>query len=189
MLGRRIKWTLFRELQDLAMSAKIEKFDSLPINIFGLKKRKGGRQKSNTKGDASILALTMSGLELKDPHKDPQKENKLKSSDSSSFNSCCRVCGMHNHFTSICLHKKEGCWRYRNKHVLCDCQILYIKSKKEIKEEKEKGEAKEKSEKAEKGNSQEKERSLLLVVIMYKEGCSIPNELTYLVKLQSSFYH
>ena len=69
MLGRRSKWTLLRELRDLAMSAEVEKFDPLPVDTFATKKKKGDKNKS--KGDASILALIIGGWELKDPHKDP----------------------------------------------------------------------------------------------------------------------
>ena len=51
------------------MSAEVEKFDPPPIDMFPTKKKKGDKNKA--KGDASILALTIGGLELKDPHKNP----------------------------------------------------------------------------------------------------------------------
>ena len=98
---------------------------------------------------------------------------------------------MHNHTTSACIHKKkEGCWRCGEKHMLRECQAPYVKSKKakkEAKEQKEKGESKDKTEKTDKGDSSEQERSLLLAMITHRRCGICHNELTYPVKLQSSF--
>ena len=73
--------------------------------------------------------LTMGVLELRNAKKPPNKPKMGLPSSTSVTPYRCKVCGKHNHLTTLCmLRKKEGCWRCGGSHLLRECTAPFIRS-------------------------------------------------------------
>ena len=115
MKERKVKWVSLKELRELAVSAEVEKFDPPAMHktaMFNNKYIPKPASKTQQSG------LTVGAVELRDPKKKdiPAAQSQYQ----------CGICGMRNHLTTMCLHKKkEGCWRCGGKHMLKECRVSF----------------------------------------------------------------
>ena len=125
MNDQKRKWMSLKELRVLAMSAEIEKYDP-PAHkslVFAPRTQVYPRILPKTPLPKPP-ALTMGALELRHPKKDNTPMVYAKTQPVYR----CGVCGMKNHLTTLCIHrKKEGCWRCGGKHLLKDCRAPYTR--------------------------------------------------------------
>ena len=122
------QWMTIQELKELALSAEVEKFDPPAHKSIMTSSRIHIRPRMPIATTPKYPALTMGTMELRNPKGDADIPKPLHRNPTTASSYRCGVCGMKNHLTTLCMHrKKEGCWRCGGKHMLRECHAPYNK--------------------------------------------------------------
>ena len=133
MIDSKRQWMSLKELRALAHSAEAEKNDppGMRSSMFSHVPKVISRPWNRTPPQHQQHPYVVGAVDLRDPKSMHGGEIATPTNMAMSLPPAyrCGVCGMRNHLTTRCVHrKKEGCWRCGGKHHLRDCRAPFIRN-------------------------------------------------------------